>query len=200
MNRQTFIRTGLLASATLPLLAAEAAEDKPLKPFYIPPDPEPLVVTEGFQVRIKVRSRDTNLQMGSIELGLAPKTIGPIPHVHEKLDEVMFVHRGEVHVLVGEEVTVVKAGGYHLRPHGLVHCFWNASDQPAHFSDFFFNQNFDEFFEEWTGKILPELQAQGHGRHSEEALRRRADLNRRFGLTQYPEMAKAIVEKYGLKV
>ncbi len=119
MNRQTFLRTGLLAGATLPLLAAEAADDKPLKPFYIPPDPEPLVVTEGFQVRIKVRGRDTNQQVGCVELGLAPKTIGPVPHKHEKLDELMYVHRGEVHVLVGDEVTVVKAGGYHLRPHGF---------------------------------------------------------------------------------
>nr|MCU0449680.1 cupin domain-containing protein [Bernardetiaceae bacterium] len=76
MDRQTFIRMGLLG-ALVPSLAAGAAEDKPLKPFYVPPDAEPLLVTEGFQVRIKVRGRDTNQQVGCVELGLAPKTIGP---------------------------------------------------------------------------------------------------------------------------
>jgi quercetin dioxygenase-like cupin family protein len=130
---------------------------------------------------------------------LAPKTMGPPPHVHKNLDEIMMVHEGEVHVMVGDEVTVVKAGGYHMRPHGIIHCFWNATDEPAHFTDFFCNQNFDDFFEELFFKIIPELKAQNLTIHSPEGILRRTDLDKRFDLTVFPEKRKAIVEKYGLK-
>jgi len=130
---------------------------------------------------------------------LAPKTMGPAPHIHKDLDEIMFVHEGEVHVMVGEEVTIVKAGGYHMRPHGILHCFWNATDQPAHFTDFFCNQNFDDFFEELFFKIIPELKEKGHSIHSPEYFKRRADLDKKFDLTVFPEKRKAIIEKYDLK-
>ena len=125
--------------------------------------------------------------------------MGPAPHIHKDLDEIMFVQDGEVNVMVGDEVTVVKAGGYHMRPHGIIHCFWNASDEPAHFTDFFCNQNFDDFFEELFFKIIPELKSKNLTIHSPEGALRRADLDKRFGLTVFPEKRKAIIEKYGLK-
>ena len=180
--------------------AGTTNDNKPLKPFYVPPIVEPLLPgAEGINLRLKVRTRDTNNQFGSVEFAIAPKTIGPIPHIHESLDEIMFVHEGEVHVMVGNEVTIVKAGGYHMRPHGIIHCFWNASDQPAHFTDLFFNQNFDDFFEELFFKLMPRWKEQGIGRASAEAVRQRADLNKRFGLTQFPQQRQAIIDKYGLK-
>jgi mannose-6-phosphate isomerase-like protein (cupin superfamily) len=205
MNRAEFLTASLLSGTLLPSLAAPTANvpdnaPKPLKPFYLPPDPVPLQPgPDGINIRLKVRTRDTDNQFGSVEFAIAPRTIGPIPHVHDRLDEIMFVHEGEMHVMVGDEVTIVKAGGYHLRPHGIMHCFWNASDQPARFTDLFFNQNFDDFFEELFYKLMPRWKAEGIGRASAEAVRQRADLNKRFGLTQFPEKRQAIVDKYRLK-
>jgi len=205
MERRDFLINTLLAGAGSvgfmnESLAGTSNDNKPLKPFYVPPIAEPLLPgAEGINLRLKVRTRDTNNQFGSVEFAIAPKTMGPIPHIHEQLDEIMFVHEGEVHVMVGNEVTIVKAGGYHLRPHGIVHCFWNASNQPAHFTDLFFNQNFDDFFEELFFKLMPRWKEQGIGRASAEAVRQRADLNKRFGLTQFPEQRQAIIDKYGLK-
>jgi|JI10StandDraft_1071094.scaffolds.fasta_scaffold223762_3 quercetin dioxygenase-like cupin family protein len=200
MQRRDFLTSGLVTPFLQDVEPSALQQDrKPLKSFYLPPDPEPLVAKEGIQMRLKVRTRDTDNQFGSVEFAIAPKTIGPIPHLHEALDEIMYVHEGEMHVMVGEEVTIVKAGGYHLRPHGIVHCFWNASDKPARFTDLFFNQNFDDFFEELFHKILPEMEKQGYSRHSPEVVKRRSELNKRFGLTQFPEKAKLIIEKYGLK-
>lgn len=102
----------------------------------------------------------------------------PAPHIHKDLDEIIFVHEGEVHVMVGEEVTIVKAGGYHMRPHGILHCFWNATDQAAHFTYLFCNQHFDDFFEELFFKIIPELKEKGLSIHFPEGVKRRSDLDK----------------------
>lgn len=71
---------------------------------------------------------------------MGPKLMGPAPHVHKDLDELMFVQEGTVSILVGDNVYEVEAGGWHLRPHGIVHTFWNATDKPARFVDMFFNR------------------------------------------------------------
>ena len=202
MKRKTFILTSLLAgiaSTGIPQTINNKPGKKKLDPFYIPPNPEPLISHEGTQIRLKIRTKQTDNQLGCVEFSLAPKTMGPAPHIHKDLDEIMFVQDGEVNVMVGDEVTVVKAGGYHMRPHGIIHCFWNASDEPAHFTDFFCNQNFDDFFEELFFKIIPELKSKNLTIHSPEGALRRADLDKRFGLTVFPEKRKAIIEKYGLK-
>ncbi len=202
MERKAFILTSLLAgiaSTGISQTKKNKSHRKKLDPFYIPPNPEPLISHEGTQIRLKVRTKKTNNQLGCVEFSLAPKTMGPPPHVHKNLDEIMFVHEGEVHVMVGDELTVLNAGGYHMRPHGIIHCFWNATDEPAHFTDFFCNQNFDDFFEELFFKIIPELKAKNLTIHSPEGVLRRADLDKRFDLTVFPEKRKAIVDKYGLK-
>lgn len=204
MKRKEFIRTGLIAGLTFdkikPKEKSETVEKKKdLLPFYIPPSPEPLISYEGTQIRLKVRTKQTDNQFGCVELSLAPKTMGPPPHIHKVLDEITFVHEGVLSVMVGDEVVEVKAGGYHMRPHGIIHCYWNASDEPVHFTDYFLNQNFDDFLDELYFTIIPELKAKGLSLQSTEGQKRRADLEKRFDLTAFPEKRKAIVEKYGLK-
>jgi uncharacterized cupin superfamily protein len=83
------------------------------------------------------------------EIYLKPKQAGPPPHLHKELDEVMRVVEGSVHVMVGDTVTQMKAGDWHVRPHGVIHTFWNASDQPALHIDIFPNQDLLSFFEEF---------------------------------------------------
>ena len=65
-----------------------------------------------------------------------------------------------VHVLVGDTVTELHAGDYHLRPHGIVHTFWNSGDVPARFIDMYPNQDFISFFEEFV-RIEKRLQKKG---------------------------------------
>ena len=62
-----------------------------IKGVYLPPDPSPLEPVHGLDVRIKVRSEQTNMQYSSIDFAVAPKTMGPAPHVHEALDKLMYV-------------------------------------------------------------------------------------------------------------
>lgn len=97
-------------------------------------------------------------------------------------------------VMVGTEIYEVKAGGYLMRPHGIINSFWNSTDEPAHFTDFFFSQNFDDFIEELFFKIIPDLKAQGLKLNSPEGLKRRVDLDKRFDITAFPEKEKQLLK------
>jgi quercetin dioxygenase-like cupin family protein len=152
MKRRNFLASGLLAgiTATNSYVLASTHElignnKKPLNPFYIPPSPESLKAgPTGGDFRVKVRSTQTNLQYSCMEGLIEPKIMGPAPHVHKELDEGMFVQEGTISVLVGEKVYELEAGGWHMRPHGIVHTYWNATDKTAMFIDMFFNQDFEK--------------------------------------------------------
>ena len=62
---------------------------------------------------------------------IAPGFMGAPPHFHKHFDEVVRVLEGTVTVMVGDATCDVTAGGWHLRPRGLVHTFWNAGKTPA---------------------------------------------------------------------
>ena len=83
------------------------------------------------QIAFKMASEDTDGLLGSAELVLEPGTFGAAPHLHRGFDEICRVLEGTVSILVGNEVTAVPAGGWHLRPRGLIHAFWNSGSEPA---------------------------------------------------------------------
>src|SRR5882672_5357976 len=123
MERKEFLFTSLMAGIAITGFSKNSSDDTSftdeiLKPFYLPPDSSPLIPVHGLDIRVKIRSSQTNQQFSCIDFAVAPKTMGPAPHVHKALDELMYVHEGTVSVLVGKEVTEVKAGGWHFRPHG----------------------------------------------------------------------------------
>lgn len=130
---------------------------------------------------------------------MGPKLMGPAPHLHKELDELMFVQEGTISILVGEKVYQVEAGGWHLRPHGIVHTFWNATDKPARFIDMFFNQDFENFLEEMFVRLIPDLMKRGVSLTSKEATQKIDKLNAQYGITMFDEQRQPIVEKYGLK-
>jgi quercetin dioxygenase-like cupin family protein len=148
---------------------------------------------------VKVRSNQTNLQFSCVESVIGPKYMGPAPHIHKDLDEIMFVQEGTVSVLVGETVYQVEAGGWHLRPHGIVHTFWNATDKPARLIDMFFNQDFENFLEEMFERLIPDLMKRGVPLTSKEATSKMDALNARYGITMFDDQRQSLIEKYGLK-
>jgi uncharacterized cupin superfamily protein len=203
MERKQFLMTGLMACAAVTGFGKKndtvSADPKPLEPFYLPPDTAPLDHGGHVAIRMKVRSRQTNLQYSCVDVAVAPKTMGPSPHVHDKLDELMYVHEGTMSVLVGKEVYEVKAGGWHLRPHGLVHTFWNATDQPVRCTDMYFNQNFDDFLEELFFQIIPDMQKRNFPPTHPEIFARLERMNKKFGVTMFDDQREPIMAKYGLK-
>jgi mannose-6-phosphate isomerase-like protein (cupin superfamily) len=176
--------------------------DTPLKPVHIPTGtfpkaPDGVSFGDGIRTGAKVRSEYTNGQLCCQEMYLKPKQAGPPPHLHKGLDEIMRVIEGRVHVLVGDTVTELHAGDWHVRPHGMVHTFWNASDEPALVIDLYPNQDFLSFFEDFQ-RMLKQLGEKGLTLESEEGQKLNNALLEKFGIEMFPEQFPPILEKYGL--
>jgi len=212
MRRRSFITNsiigGLAGSSVLSEGLAQAATDKPeaitnkrtksqLKPFYVAPDNNADFTN---MPRFKINFLQSDKQFSAVEFNLPPKTMGPAPHVHKDLDEFTRVLKGTVTVMVGGELFEVKEGGWHLRPHGIVHTFWNAGDEPAMFIDIYPNQNFEVWLDEAL-KLFSQFRKEGLGApaDSKEARRRMDELNKEWGMVMYYNQRKPLMDKYGLK-
>ncbi len=99
--------------------------------IYIAPGEGKQAKVGDMSICFKLNKSQTGDQLGLWETVIQPGELGAPPHLHQGFDELLRVLEGSVYVLVGDEVTEVKAGGWHLRPRGLVHTFWNSSTVPA---------------------------------------------------------------------
>ena len=170
----------------------------PLLPFFIQPG-EPLEPgPRGINLRILVRSSQTNYQYSCVELVMSPKKMGPAPHFHSHLDEITFVLEGKLGVMVGDTEEEIDAGGFNLRPHGIIHSLWNASDKPLRIFEMYCNQNFDDYLEELFFNIIPDMMKHNLTAADHGIAKRSMDLHAEFGVTLFPELRKPIIDKYGL--
>jgi quercetin dioxygenase-like cupin family protein len=185
-------------SANNKIAITESPEQKPLIPVLTKVGTT-VKAPDGIDFGFKLRSSQTNGQFSCTEEILAPKTLGVSLHKHDKLDEILHVLEGTVHVLVGEEVFEVNAGEWHLRPHGIAHAYWNQTDKPARFNDMFLNQDFDNFLDELI-RIANKLQKQNIPADSKQAVALYDALSKKYGFTNYPEKTGYLLEKYGLKM
>ena len=167
-------------------------------PLLLPPLP-PLDHKGNMDIRVWVRSQMTGGVFSSVECAVAPKVMGPPPHWHKALDELMYVLEGTANVMVDGTFVEVPAGAWHLRPRGLKHTFFNASDKPLRFFDMYFNQPFEEFLEKIFFEYTPE-KGYPYGSQAREAVT--SKLNEQFGLV-YEATAGAeresIIKKFNLK-
>ena len=201
MQRRNFIVNAGLLTAFAGISKssfASANETEPLKPIMLQSQ-SPLEHNGGMAIRAWMRSSMTNGLYSSVECAVAPKMMGPPPHYHKELDEIMYVAEGTASVIVGEEVVEINAGGWHLRPRMIQHTFWNASDKPLRFIDMYFNQPFEEYLE----RIFHELTVEnGYIDGTEKKMNEINKLNEKFGLV-FPSTAfdqrNEIVKKYNLK-
>lgn len=203
MERRNFLAAAGLIGATglfrNEVLAGNdiPAADNDLSPFLLPGLPL-LDAKGGLQLRTRVRSAMTGGLFSSVETAVGPRIMGPPPHHHKELDELMYVIQGKASILIGNEVVEVSAGGWHLRPRMMQHTFWNAGDEPLHFIDMYFNQPFEEYLEAVFYKLTPE---NGYAEGSSEKIQALTELNNQFGLV-FPDDAFAKMEdikkQYGL--
>ncbi len=201
MERRDFLLKSSILSAfglTLPFMSDAKTTNNSLQPVLLPSQP-PLEHNNGMQIRVWVRSSMTNGLYSNVECAVAPKLMGPPPHYHKELDELMYVVEGTASVLVGDEVVEIQAGGWHLRPRLIMHTFWNASDKPLRFYDMYFNQPFEEYLEQIFHELTPD---KGYPEGSEKKNNAMTALNEKFGLV-FPDNAFAkmqdIKQEFGLK-
>ncbi len=169
-----------------------------INPFLLPALP-PLAHNGNMTVRTWVKSGMTNGIYSNVECAVAPKLMGPPPHYHKELDELMYVAEGTATILIGDDIVEVKAGGWHMRPRMIKHTFWNAADTSLRFYDMYFNQPFEEYLEQIFNEITAE---KGYPEGSEKKNQAIGNLNEKFGLVFDPtsfEERQKIVAKFGLK-
>lgn len=181
-------------------IEAQGATQFPLQlqPFMVAPTTPLQPGPGGLDIRVLVRSAQTNMQFSCVEFATAPKKMGPAPHYHKELDELMYVLEGTATVMVEETVYEIPAGGWHFRPRNMVHTFFNQSDKPLRAIDMYFNQNFEDFLEEMFHKIGPEMAQKNLTPADPGIAKRMRALHEKFGMVGYPEKRQAIIDRFGL--
>lgn len=200
--QQIMMATAGISLCSLPSFAetksSDATASKNLSPFMLSPM-EPLQPGPGgLDIRTWVRSSQTNMQYSCVEFAVAAKKMGPEPHYHKSLDELMYVLDGTATVMVEDTVYEIPAGGWHFRPRGMVHTFFNNSDKPFRGIDMYFNQNFEDYLEELFHKIIPGMQKNKLTMADASIAKQMHALHKKFGLVGFPQKRKPIMDKYGL--
>ena len=118
------------------------------KPVFIPPGAGKKGKMGDNDIVFKLDKSQTLGNLGSSEITLKPGYLGSIPHFHKTFDEVCIVLEGVVTIKVVDEIYSVAAGGWHLRPRGSVHCFWNSGEVDARFIELYIPAGHEKFMEE----------------------------------------------------
>lgn len=123
MNRKDFLKTSVIASASVVSIPAMASK----RNTYSNPKPKIVRANEGKKVNVigdqqtfKLTGTDTDGQFTLIEEINPPGTMIP-PHVHTKEDEVFKVLEGELEVTVGDKTVILKAGDLAFAPKNIPH-------------------------------------------------------------------------------
>lgn len=159
----------------------------------------PTLKVLGMACGVKLSHAQTYGQFSGVEVDLAPRQFGPPPHVHYELDEIMRVLEGTVTVLEGDQIREIPAGGWHFRPRGVVHTFWNGHDQPAHFIDMYpSSQDFAHYLEE-VAQLGQDLHNEGANPFAPESIARFKALDARYDHEVFYEQMPEHMAKYGPK-
>lgn len=149
-NRRNFIK-GISAMSLLPIIPLGSVLNVN---YFSNADLKPLLVKNGqgekannnatYYTR-KIKAENTAGAFSAVEVILKNGFLGAPPHLHQNLEEMMYVLEGSVTVMVGEEIFIVNAGDWHIRPRKLMHAFWNNSGKDAKFIDMYLPGGFEEY-------------------------------------------------------
>ncbi len=112
------------------------------------PDEGHLVDIGGLGARFMLDAEQTGGGFSFVEHPMAPRTPGSPIHTHSREDEYSYVLQGRVGLLIGDEVLDGTAGDLVLKPRGVPHAFWNATDEPARLLEVISPAGFERYFAE----------------------------------------------------
>lgn len=139
-----------MGGLALPARAVAAPPPGDPQPVYLPPGAGKKGKIAVNDISFKLSSAHTSGLLGSAETVLYPGYMGAPPHRHKGFDEVCRVLEGRLSILVGKELYEVEAGGWHLRPRGITHAFWNSGPVPARFIEMYLPGGHERYMEELT--------------------------------------------------
>lgn len=120
-----------IGSVALPLAGISRQQRSSTSMIHVPAGSGKKGKVGRMDMLFKFEGKDTGETLGVFETIIQPGELGAPPHYHSKTDEFCRVLEGTVMILTGDTVTEVKTGGWHLRPKGVVHTFWNSGTAPA---------------------------------------------------------------------
>jgi quercetin dioxygenase-like cupin family protein len=144
----------------------------------------------GIGVLFKIFGRETGEALAVVEHPIDPRRLVP-PHTHADVDEYSYVLEGEIGARIGDRVISASRGTYVLKPRGIMHTFWNATDRPARILEIVSPAKFERFFEE-MGELL-----KSHGPDTPERLGALAVAHK---ATMSMEWVAELKSSYGLKL
>lgn len=212
ISRRTLLQHAVTMAAMAPLLISAHASGKASEKLHNPMPgigPEPFTLPggtslqpgpTGIDFRVVIRQAQTQGRLSCVEAAMAPMQMGPAPHYHDELDELMYVTEGTVSVLIDGQLHEVPAGGWNFRPRKLEHTFFNRTAKPARFIDMYFNQNLEDYLEELVHKIFPEMRQKGLTPFSPGIRERIAELDKKFGITNHFEKRAEVAKTYQLNM
>ena len=115
--------------------------------WLVPPGTGRSIWLGGVGVVFKVPGDVTGGSVSIVEHPVLPRTLVP-PHVHHREDELSIVLEGRFGVRIGTDEFDAGPGAYVLKPKGIPHAFWNATDEPARLIELIWPAGFETFFGE----------------------------------------------------
>lgn len=138
----------------------------------------------GLANRYLVESDDVAL----VEHTLAPRSLAAPMHVHEREDEYSFVISGRMGAQIGDQTVEAGPGDLVLKPRGIPHAFWNASDDETRVLELIAPGGFAQYFRELAPLLGPDPDFAALGA-----------LQARYGVAMDMDSIGPLTERHGLR-
>jgi mannose-6-phosphate isomerase-like protein (cupin superfamily) len=139
--------------------------------------------------RFMIDAAQTDGRFALIEHTIAPRTLAAPLHLHEREDEYSFVLSGRMGAQIGDEVVEAGPGDLVIKPRGVWHAFWSASDEDTHVLELISPGDFASYFDE----LAPLLTAE------EPDFAKLGEVQARYALTMDMDSVGPLMERHGLR-
>ncbi|MBO0815768.1 MAG: cupin domain-containing protein [Actinobacteria bacterium] len=116
-------------------------------PKLVAPGEGSTIMLFGVRFDYKVVSTDSGGSLAVLEVAIPAGTLVK-PHNHSREDEFSLVLSGTVGVRIGDQVLTAGPGTYLVKPRGVPHAMWNATDDPAKVVEILSPGGLERYFEE----------------------------------------------------
>lgn len=182
---------GVHNATTADISGDGGAQGGATQPVLLAPEDGTRGVIGGNRVQFKITREHTGGAFATLEGTLAPGRIGAPPHRHTGIDEVARVLEGELTILVEDELAHVPAGGWHVRPRGKIHSFWNGGSRPVRFIEMYLPGAHEAYMRDLAALLA---------RNAEPPPAALDALARRHDIEFFWDRLPAIVQKYNVKL
>lgn len=166
-----------------------AGDESDGEPLIVKPDDGPEVPVLG--MRHKVDAGHLNGRLLVMEGEIQPGQL-IVPHTHTREDECAYLLSGELTYQLGDQVRLVTAGSYVVKPRGIPHAFWNSGTEPARVVEMHVPATFSRFYDDLATVFEASEPGSPGWQQSID------DLNDRYGIVQHWDRTGEISRRYGV--